>query len=159
MIIATIGVKGGTGKSTIAYHFAVSFFLEKRRAAGTLNSDPVTIYEFDADNQTGLEFVNTCRSNEHPDAKTQGIVEFVHVNRDDSEMLDAASNIDFNNFKNKDVIIDVGGSDNTSVFLDLIGEFHLSSEIVFVIPQNNKKPKGAEDTVEKIRKKIKDPKI
>lgn len=73
-------------------------------------------------------------------------------------MIEAISSIEFQSF-DQDVIIDVGGSDNTDRFLELIQGESFASEIVFIIPEMNKRPRSAENTVQKIRQAIKEPKI
>ena len=140
MITVLTAEKGGSGKSTAAFHFVASYFLDKKP------TEPITIYEVDAHNKTVEDFTNDDMIQAHT----------VKMTMTDLERM--ISEAEFDSVE-KDIIFDVGGSDNTYKFLDIISNSNLARKTVFLIPEINKRPRSAENTIEAIREKIEDPNI
>lgn len=147
MVLVTIGEKGGGGKSTLAYHFLSAYFFKKSYETGRPLGGPIKIYEFDAHNSTSSDF------------NKDNFIEGISVPSNNDAMVEAIATIEYSDSEGENIIIDVGGSDNTDRFLSLITGSFLSQEIIFIIPEMNKKPRSAENTISKIRKIVPDAKI
>jgi len=146
MVLVTLGEKGGGGKSTIAYHFLSAYFLKKSASEGT-TPPKIKIYEFDAHNKTSDDF------------KEDLLVSGISISSKEDDMVNAIATIEYGDSEGENIIIDVGGSDNTDRFLSLIKDTFLAEQIIFIVPEMNKKPRSAENTIDKIRKVSPDAKI
>jgi len=141
MIIATIGEKGGTGKTTLAAHFLTAY-LQAR-----FPEEPINLYEFDNHNNT------------FGDILTESDIEWTRADKKAENMIEALSSIEYKTVNDQNIIVDVGGSDNTDRFIDMISKTGIAEEIIYVVPEGNRSPIGIENTVDKIRNNIKNPKI
>lgn len=142
MIIITLGEKGGVGKSATADHFATAYFLKPSEN----KTKKVMLYEFDAHNVTS------------EDLKNDKYIETKVVREDDVSMESAMALIEFDAV-DKDIIIDVGGSENTYRFLKKFSTSLIVGNAVFIVPEVNKNPKGAENTIRRIKEVVQKPKI
>jgi len=142
LIFITLGEKGGIGKSATANHFLSAYLLKKQDDF----KKKVLLYEFDAHNVTSKNIRN--------DKKI-----ITKVVREDAKSLeDALAEIEFSAESN-DIIIDVGGSENTYRFLKTIAGSLIAKNGIFIVPEVNQSPEGAENTILKIKNLIENPKI
>jgi len=142
MIYVTMNEKGGVGKSTVAFHFLTAYLLQKKNEKLLTNAELkgtplVRVFEFDEHNKTKDNFSNDF------------FMEVESVSLDNSSMEEAFSNIEFYSDE-EDVILDIGGSQNTDKFLDMLSESGLKENILFIVPDTNSRSSGLENTVSKI---------
>ncbi len=142
MIIITLGEKGGVGKSLTAGHYVTAYLLMQLEN----KTKKVMLYEFDAHNRTS------------EDLKNDKYIETKVVREDDISMENAMSLIEFDT-ANKDIILDVGGSENTYRFLKKFNTTLLVENAIFIVPEVNQDPKGAENTISRIQELVPKPKI
>lgn len=135
----SIGVKGGPGKSVTAIHFLTGYLGLKKEDREYM------ILEFDAHNRTLDNF----------NSEISGKV----VGKNDTEIRDNLSDIEFD-ADEKNIIIDVGGSENTERFLEYIkSRKETFKNAIFIIPELNEPDHSADKTVELIRGVLDNPKI
>lgn len=142
MIYVTINEKGGVGKSTTAFHFLTAYLLQKKsdlflREAEESGTPIIRVFEFDEHNKTKENFSNDF------------FIDVESVSLDTGSMEEALSNIEFYGDE-EDVVLDIGGSQNTDRFLEMLSDSSLRETILFIVPDVNSRSSGLENTVSKI---------
>ena len=141
MIYVTINEKGGVGKSTVALHFLTSYLLSRNPS-----EKKASVFEFDAHNDTSKE------------VESDHSIQVETIRMDEMSREKGLAKVQFDTMSG-DVILDVGGSQNTDEFLNMLEDTALGDEMIFIIPEANKRPRGAENTVNRIKKIIDNPRI
>ena len=139
-VLITINQKGGAGKSTVSTQFLTAYVLDRNKG------NPVKLYEFDAHNSSS--------KNVEKDINIES-----KIIRDDVKSIqNGIAAMEFASDEG-DIIVDVGGSHNTDLFLSHIAKSSMNENIIFVVPELNQVPESSESTIAKIMEKIRNPKI
>lgn len=142
MIYVTGSTKGGVGKSTSAYYLLATLLNMRNKGA-----EPVSIYELDNNNTTSNYFVNDATI----DARS--------IPLSNVESSQAFIDIELQQYKNKDVIIDAGGGDDTKKVIEQLHKNDMMDYAVFIVPTLNEPSENTLHTIELILKKDKNAKI
>ena len=113
MFYTVLSTKGGVGKTTIAQQLIAPFIHNK-------NGDKAEIIELD----------NNNKSNVLNEAQTQE-TKTLRLHETENILLEKFMEVIA---ENKDVVIDVGGGDDTKAVLKALKELRLENEITFIVP-------------------------
>ena len=140
-IFITLGHKGGGGKSTTALQFIPAFLSEEEKK----HNVSFSMFEFDAHNE-GLKTTTTSFK-----TKTIG--------GDPEKIREALAEIEYQSDE-RNIIIDVGGSDNTDRFLKYFKDKrNIIQNAIFIIPELNEPDTVTDTTIKTIQSLIPDAKI
>jgi len=138
-IFVGLGEKGGVGKSTGTEHFVSAYLQQKYRGQGSAKIIP--FYEIDAHNRS------------FEDVENDDYLQYTLVGKDREEIERAIAEIEFDSME-KDIIIDVGGSDNTERFLTAVSGKAIIEKMIFIVPEGKQGDSSSLNTVWKIREHI-----
>ncbi|MCT7566042.1 AAA family ATPase [Aliarcobacter butzleri] len=139
MNIVIINTKGGASKSTTAYQVASTYFLAK--------AQDVTLYELDNQNQDSKNFTNSK-------------IKSKQIQVDFSKELNNTIRDLFLNQNSHNKVIDVGGNQTTTEFIEALKQTHMHNMVdLFIIPisgghQDVANAKATHELVQDFGKKV-----
>lgn len=139
-IFVGISEKGGIGKSTGTEHFVSAYLQQTYKNSGD-KPKIVPFYEVDAHNRS------------FEDVENDDFLQYTLVGKDREEIERAIAEIEFDSME-KDIIIDVGGSDNTERFLSAVSGKAITEKMIFIVPEGKQSDSSSLNTVWKIREHI-----
>jgi len=140
MIYVGLNTKGGVGKSTTTHQF-VTAGLQIRYNKLYGKEKPVIIYEFDK------------HTNSLNRVSNDALIICKNVGASTKEMSTAFAEIEFDSIHN-DIVIDIGGADNTERFLSMLEDNPIASKMIFIIPEEKQSSNDAVRTIWLLRETV-----